>query len=40
LMPKVMMNLMPHMIADVVPLVTKPMINYLRGDSGKENIKQ
>ena len=31
MMPKVMDNLMPHMIGDVVPLVTKPMINYLRG---------
>jgi len=31
LMPKVMDNLMPHMIGDVVPLVTKPMIDYLRG---------
>jgi len=26
-----MNNLMPHMIKDVVPLVTQPMINYLRG---------
>jgi hypothetical protein len=25
-----MNNLMPHMIGDVVPLVTDPMINYLR----------
>ncbi len=24
-------NLMPHMIGDVVPLVTQPMIDYLRG---------
>ena len=31
LMPKVMDNLMPHMIGDVVPLVTRPMIDYLRG---------
>ncbi len=31
LMPKVMDNLMPHMIGDVVPLVTQPMIDYLRG---------
>jgi Fe-S oxidoreductase/FAD/FMN-containing dehydrogenase len=30
LMPKVMDNLMPQMIGDVVPLVTQPMINYLR----------
>ena len=29
-MPKVMDNLMPHMIGDVVPLVTQPMIDYLR----------
>ncbi len=25
-----MANLMPHMIGDVVPLVTQPMIDYLR----------
>jgi hypothetical protein len=31
LMPKVMDTLMPHMIGDVVPLVTQPMIDYLRG---------
>ncbi len=31
LMPKVMDSLMPHMIGDVVPLVTQPMIDYLRG---------
>ncbi len=31
LMPKVMDTLMPHMIGDVVPLVTRPMIDYLRG---------
>jgi hypothetical protein len=31
LMPKVMDNLMPHMVRDVVPLVTGPMIDYLRG---------
>jgi Fe-S oxidoreductase/FAD/FMN-containing dehydrogenase len=30
LMPKVMDTLMPHMIGDVVPLVTQPMIDYLR----------
>jgi hypothetical protein len=30
-MPKVMAELMPHMIGDVVPLVTQPMIDYLRG---------
>jgi hypothetical protein len=30
-MPKVMDNLMPHMIGDVVPLVTQPMIDHLRG---------
>jgi Fe-S oxidoreductase/FAD/FMN-containing dehydrogenase len=33
LMPKVMDSLMPHMIGDVVPLVTQPMIDYLRGRS-------
>ena len=33
LMPKVMNNLMPHMIGDVVPLVTQPMIDYLRKKS-------
>jgi hypothetical protein len=31
LMPKVMDRLMPHMIGDVVLLVTDPMIDYLRG---------
>jgi len=31
LMPQVMDNLMPHMIADVVPLITKPLVDYLRG---------
>jgi len=31
MMPAVMDNLMPHMIGDVVPLVTQPMIDYLRG---------
>jgi hypothetical protein len=30
LMPKVMDYLMPHMIRDVVPLVTRPMIDYLK----------
>ena len=24
-------NLMPHLIGDVVPLVTQPMIDYLQG---------
>jgi Fe-S oxidoreductase/FAD/FMN-containing dehydrogenase len=33
LMPKVMDNLMPHMIGDVVPLVTRPLVDYLRGRS-------
>jgi Fe-S oxidoreductase/FAD/FMN-containing dehydrogenase len=33
LMPKVMDRLMPHMIGDVVPLITQPMIDYLRGKS-------
>jgi hypothetical protein len=31
LMPGVMNNLMPHMIGDVVPLITQPMIDYLKG---------
>lgn len=31
LMPKVMDSLMPHMIGDVVPLVTDPMLDYLKG---------
>jgi Fe-S oxidoreductase len=35
LMPRVMDSLMPHMIGDVVPLVTQPMIDYLRGKSQK-----
>ena len=30
LMPKVMDSLMPHMIGEVVPLVTQPMIDYLK----------
>jgi len=29
LMPKVVDRLMPHMIGDVVPLVTQPLIDYL-----------
>ncbi|UCB53607.1 MAG: FAD-binding oxidoreductase [Candidatus Zixiibacteriota bacterium] len=33
MMPQVLDNLMPHMIGDVVPLVTQPMIDYLRGKS-------
>jgi len=33
LVPKVMDNLMPHMIGDVVLLVTQPMIDYLKGKS-------
>jgi Fe-S oxidoreductase/FAD/FMN-containing dehydrogenase len=31
IMPKVMNSLMPHMIGDLVPLVTQPMIDYLQG---------
>jgi hypothetical protein len=31
LMPKVMAELMPHMIGDVVPLVTQPLIDHLKG---------
>ncbi len=33
IMPKVMDSLMPHMIGEVVPLITQPMINYLQGKS-------
>jgi Fe-S oxidoreductase len=35
LMPKVMDRLMPHMIGDVVPLITGPMIDYLQGKSNR-----
>jgi Fe-S oxidoreductase/FAD/FMN-containing dehydrogenase len=35
MMPGIMNGLMPHMIGDVVPLVTQPMIDYLRGKIGK-----
>jgi Fe-S oxidoreductase/FAD/FMN-containing dehydrogenase len=35
LMPKVMDSLMPHMIGDVVPLVTQPLIDHLRGRDRK-----
>lgn len=35
LMPQVMDRLMPHMIRDVVPLVTQPMIDYLQGKGRK-----
>ncbi len=35
LLPKVMHNLMPHMIGEVVPLVTQPMIDYLRGKNSR-----
>ena len=35
MMPQVMNNLMPHMIGDIVPLVTQPMIDYLRGSNGR-----
>jgi len=38
LMPGVMNNLMPHMIGDVVPLITKPMIDYLRGANQKDSV--
>jgi Fe-S oxidoreductase/FAD/FMN-containing dehydrogenase len=31
MMPAVMDNLMPHMIGEVVPLVTGPMVDYLQG---------
>ena len=33
LMPRVMDRLMPHMIGDVVPLITRPMIDSLQGKS-------
>ena len=33
LMPKIMDRLMPHMIGDVVPLITQPMINFLRDET-------
>jgi hypothetical protein len=32
-MPKVMDRLMPHMIGDVVSLITQPMIDYLQRKS-------
>jgi hypothetical protein len=35
MMPGIMNSLMPHMIGDVVPLVTQPMIDYLRGKTKK-----
>ncbi|HPR56671.1 MAG TPA: FAD-binding and (Fe-S)-binding domain-containing protein [Deltaproteobacteria bacterium] len=35
IMPKVMDSLMPHMIGDVVPLVTQPMIDYLQGRAAR-----
>ncbi len=35
LMPKVMDNLMPYMIGDVVPLVTQPLIDYLKSGNQK-----
>jgi Fe-S oxidoreductase/FAD/FMN-containing dehydrogenase len=35
LMPGVMDNLMPHMIGDVVPLVTQPLIDHLRGRAAR-----
>ena len=37
LMPGVMDNLMPHMIGDVVPLITQPMIDYLRGQQHQDS---
>jgi len=36
IMPTVMDNLMPHMIGDVVPLITQPMIDYLHGKTATE----
>jgi hypothetical protein len=38
LLPKVMDNLMPHMIGKAVPLVTQPMIDYLRGKKPDERL--
>lgn len=35
LMPKVMDSLMPHMIRDLIPLVTQPLIDYLQGKNQK-----
>jgi hypothetical protein len=29
--PKVMDNLMPHMVKEVVPLVSGPLVRYLQG---------
>jgi hypothetical protein len=34
MMPGIMDNLMPHMIGDVVPLVSDPMVAYLQGKNG------
>lgn len=31
MMPRIMDSLMPHMMGEVVPLVTQSMINYLQG---------
>ena len=44
LLPKVMDNLMPHMLPDVVPLISDLLIAYLkgakgRGDNGRNNAK-
>jgi Fe-S oxidoreductase/FAD/FMN-containing dehydrogenase len=39
ILPEVMDNLMPHMIGDVVPLVSSPMIDYLRGRNGNQTGK-
>jgi hypothetical protein len=33
--PKVMDNLMPHMIGDLVPLISQPLIDYLQGENNK-----
>jgi hypothetical protein len=30
LMPEIMARLMPHMIGDLVPLITRPMMDYLQ----------
>ncbi len=31
MMPGIMDNLMPHMVRDVVPLVSQPLVDYLQG---------
>lgn len=38
MLPRVMDKLMPHMIGDVVPLVTDPMVAYLQGKEAKTPV--